>query len=198
MTDDLLQAVRDLPRVSRYLHVPAQSGCDEILKRMKRMYTVASYEEMLARIRETSRASRSRATSSSASAARPRSRSSGRSGWWSGPDSRTASSSSTAPRRGPRPTASIPDDVPEDVKKRRNNDLLAVQTAISREDNRRWFGRTVEVLVEGPSRSAIDGGREGFGQFTGRTACDRIVVFEGPERLVGRMVPAWSRRTQRA
>ncbi len=40
MTDDLLQAVRDLPKVSRYLHVPAQSGCDEVLKRMKRMYTV--------------------------------------------------------------------------------------------------------------------------------------------------------------
>ena len=53
MTDDLLQAVRDLPKVSRYLHVPAQSGCDEVLKRMKRMYTVASYEEMLARTRET-------------------------------------------------------------------------------------------------------------------------------------------------
>ena len=49
MTDDLLQAVRDLPRVSRYLHVPAQSGCDEVLKRMKRMYTAAAYEEMLAR-----------------------------------------------------------------------------------------------------------------------------------------------------
>ena len=40
MTDDLLEAVRDLPKVSRYLHVPAQSGCDLILKRMKRMYTV--------------------------------------------------------------------------------------------------------------------------------------------------------------
>ncbi len=53
MTDDLLQAVRDLPGSRRYLHVPAQSGCDEVLKRMKRMYTVASYEDMLARIRET-------------------------------------------------------------------------------------------------------------------------------------------------
>ena len=53
MTDDLLQAVRDLPKVCPYLHVPAQSGCDEVLKRMKRMYTVAFYEEMLARIRET-------------------------------------------------------------------------------------------------------------------------------------------------
>ena len=53
MTDDLLQAVRDLPKVSRYIHVPAQSGCDQVLKRMKRMYTVSYYEEMLARIRGT-------------------------------------------------------------------------------------------------------------------------------------------------
>ena len=36
MTDDLLQAVRDLPKVSPYLHVPAQSGSNEQLKRMKR------------------------------------------------------------------------------------------------------------------------------------------------------------------
>ena len=53
MTDDLLRAVRDLPKVSRYLHVPAQSGCDQVLKRMKRMYTVAFYEDMLARTRAT-------------------------------------------------------------------------------------------------------------------------------------------------
>jgi tRNA-2-methylthio-N6-dimethylallyladenosine synthase len=52
MTDDLLQAVRDLPKVCPYLHVPAQSGCNEILKRMKRMYTVEFYAEMLARCRE--------------------------------------------------------------------------------------------------------------------------------------------------
>src|SRR5262249_26244880 len=53
MTDDLLQAMRDLPKVSRYIHVPAQSGCDQVLSRMKRMYTVGQYEEMLARIRAT-------------------------------------------------------------------------------------------------------------------------------------------------
>ena len=53
MTDDLLQAVRDLPKVSRYLHVPAQSGCDDVLRRMKRLYTVALYDDMMGRIRET-------------------------------------------------------------------------------------------------------------------------------------------------
>jgi len=55
-------------------------------------------------------------------------------------------------------------------------------------------------LVEGPSKSAVRRERNGageldatatggIGQLTGRTACDRIVVFEGPERLTGRLVP---------
>ena len=52
MDNDLLDAVRDLPKVMKYLHVPAQSGCDEILKRMKRLYTVGYYREMLDRCRE--------------------------------------------------------------------------------------------------------------------------------------------------
>ena len=72
MTDDLLQAVRDLPRVSRYLHVPAQSGCDDVLKRMKRMYSAASYEEMLVRSARRSRRWPSRAISLLASVARLR------------------------------------------------------------------------------------------------------------------------------
>src|SRR5580765_6625380 len=53
MTDDLLDAVRELPKVGPYLHVPAQSGCNDVLKRMKRMYTVEFYREMLIRCRET-------------------------------------------------------------------------------------------------------------------------------------------------
>src|SRR6516165_2598611 len=52
MTDDLLDAVRELPKVCPYLHVPAQSGCNDVLKRMKRLYTVEYYRDMLARCRE--------------------------------------------------------------------------------------------------------------------------------------------------
>src|SRR4029077_9094807 len=52
ISDDLLEAVRDLPKVSKYLHVPAQHGCNDVLKRMKRLYTVEFYREMLARCRE--------------------------------------------------------------------------------------------------------------------------------------------------
>ena len=49
--DDVLEAIRDHPRVCRYLHVPAQSGSDRILKAMNRGYTVAEYTEFLDRAR---------------------------------------------------------------------------------------------------------------------------------------------------
>jgi tRNA-2-methylthio-N6-dimethylallyladenosine synthase len=189
MTDDLLEAIATLPKVSRYVHVPAQSGCDMILKRMKRLYTVSFYENMLARLRETVRGV---AVSSDFIVG------------FCGEDEesfgRTVSLVERArfknsfifkysPRQGTKAFDLFPDDVPEEIKKRRNNDLLAVQTAISREDNRAHIGRQMTVLVEGRSRSTTRReGWDGIDQLTGRTSCDRIVVFEGHERLVGQMV----------
>ena len=55
-------------------------------------------------------------------------------------------------RPGTKAAELLPDDVPEEVKRRRNNELLAVQNAISQEDNQPFIGRTVEILVEGPSK----------------------------------------------
>ncbi|MFO0953659.1 MAG: tRNA (N6-isopentenyl adenosine(37)-C2)-methylthiotransferase MiaB [Isosphaeraceae bacterium] len=186
MTDDLLQAVRDLPRVSRYLHVPAQSGCDEVLRRMKRMYTVSLYDEMLQRIRETVPG----ASVSSDFIV----------GFCGETDESFQKSVALverarfknsfifkySPRTGTKADLLFNDDVPEEVKRRRNNDLLAVQTAISLEDNRRFLGKSVEVLVEGPSKA--DESEGPLKQLVGRTACDRIVVFDGNERLAGRLV----------
>jgi tRNA-2-methylthio-N6-dimethylallyladenosine synthase len=82
------------------------------------------------------------------------------------------------------------DDVPEEVKRRRNNELLAIQNQISEEDNVPFIGRQVEVLVEGRSKSAER--RDDSGehvQLTGRTMCDRIVVFDGNQRQVGHTLP---------
>ncbi|HEX4588839.1 MAG TPA: TRAM domain-containing protein, partial [Gemmataceae bacterium] len=82
------------------------------------------------------------------------------------------------------------DDVPEEVKKRRNNDLLAIQGKVSLADHRRWVGQTVEVLVEGRSKKAFSGEplASHFPQMTGRTMTDHIVVFDAPDRLTGRTV----------
>ena len=189
MTDDLLQAVRDLPVACRYIHVPAQSGCDGVLRRMKRMYTVGFYEDMLARMRETIPGV---AVSSDFIV--------GFCGETEDSFERTVRLVERArfknsfifkysPRRGTKADELFPDDVAEEVKKRRNNDLLAVQTAISLQDNREFIGREVTVLVEGQSRSTTRReGWDGVDQLTGRTSCDRIVVFEGHERLVGRSI----------
>jgi tRNA-2-methylthio-N6-dimethylallyladenosine synthase len=190
MTDDLLEAVRDLPKVSRYLHVPAQSGCDEMLKRMKRMYSVTFYEEMLARIRET--VPEASVSSDFIVGFCGETEESFEKSVELVERSRFKNSFifKYSARAGTKADALFADDIPEEVKKRRNNDLLAVQTAISSEDNRKLLGRTFDVLVEGPSKSAAkQESSNGLGQLTGRTMCDRIVVFPGHERLIGETIP---------
>jgi tRNA-2-methylthio-N6-dimethylallyladenosine synthase len=190
MTDDLLQAVRDLPKCSHYLHVPAQSGSNDVLRRMKRGYTVEEYREMLGRIRET--IPDAAVTSDfivgfcgeteadfEATAEVVR-------------ESRFKNSFifKYSPRPGTKADELFADDVPEEVKRRRNNELLALQNEISEEDNQEFLGRQQLVLVEGPSKTSRKQASEGETlQLTGRTNCDRIVVFEGNRRLIGQFLP---------
>jgi hypothetical protein len=109
-----------------------------------------------------------------------------------------------SPRPGTKAYELYPDDVPEEVKRRRNNDLLAIQAEVSLADHRRFVGQVVEILVEGPSKWAYklrhqipdspNGGSDplpGAGeilQLTGRTDTDHIVVFDGPTELIGEFV----------
>jgi tRNA-2-methylthio-N6-dimethylallyladenosine synthase len=189
MTDDLLQAVRDLPRVSRYLHVPAQSGCDEVLKRMKRTYSVALYDDMLCRIRETIPGAS--VSSDFIVGFCGETEASFRKSVELVERGRFKNSYifKYSPRTGTKADTLFPDDVPEAEKKRRNSELLTIQTRISAEDNREFIGRTVEVLVEGPSKMSGPARDGGPIQLTGHTWCDRIVVFEGSERLIGEFLP---------
>lgn len=190
MTDDLLDAVRELPKVCQYLHVPAQSGCDEVLKRMKRQYTVGFYRDMLARCREKVPGV---AISSDFIV--------GFCGETEESFQRTCDLVREArfknsfifkysTRPGTKGHELFADDVPEETKKRRNNDLLAIQNAASLADHRAQIGKTFEVLVEGPSKNALKHGERGTGpvQLTGRTMSDHIVVFDGNERLTGHAV----------
>ena len=73
-----------------------------------------------------------------------------------------------SPRPGTKAAELYADDVPEEVKRRRNNELLAVQNAISEEDNRPLVGRTVEILVEGPSKTSRKRAEAGRGHAIGR------------------------------
>lgn len=190
MTPELLRVVRDLPKCCKYLHVPAQSGSDEVLRRMKRGYTVADYDAMMDRIRQIMPQA---AVSSDFIV-----------GFCGETDQEFAQTMQLAERcrfknsfifkysvrPGTKAAELLPDDVPETVKQVRNNELLALQNAISQEDNLRFLGESVAVLIEGPSKRAQRQGQTGeVVQLTGRTMCDRIVVFDGPLRLVGQTLP---------
>ena len=252
MTAELLQAVRDLPKVSPYLHIPAQSGSNAVLQRMKRGYTVESYREMLGRIREM--IPQAAVTSDFIVGFCGETEDEFQQTVELVRDGRFKNSFifKYSARPGTKAAELYADDVPEAAKRRRNNELLAVQNAISLEDNQPYLGRTVEILVEGPSKVAkklfqnsplplgegqgvraeiandsatgphpnpLPAGEgtvmrphpdplpkgEGTGarphasplpkgegtdvQLVGRTTCDRIVVFDGPPELTGRILP---------
>ncbi len=190
MTQVLLEAVRDLPKCSPYLHVPLQSGSNAMLKRMKRGYTVEEYREMMLRIAEIVPDA---AVSSDFIV-----------GFCGETDldfEQTVAAVKEfrfknsfifkySERPGTKAKGNLSDGVPYDVKQYRNNHLLAIQNAISEEDNRAFIGRTTEVLVEGPSKASIKQAAEGpILQLVGRTHCDRIVVFDGNTRQIGNILP---------
>ncbi|PIE22032.1 MAG: tRNA (N6-isopentenyl adenosine(37)-C2)-methylthiotransferase MiaB [Planctomycetota bacterium] len=180
LTPELMDAMAELPRVSRYFHLPAQSGSDRMLLRMQRKYDVQRYlkrvEELRARVPEIEFAS----------------------DWIVGFPGETEEdhqasielmervrfSQSFVFKYSPRPLTVaddyFEDDVPEEVKARRNQELLAVQERISLEKNQALIGQQLEVMVEGPSKSRAD-------RFTGRTMRNRLVHFDcSDHHLIGR------------
>ncbi|QDV84014.1 tRNA (N6-isopentenyl adenosine(37)-C2)-methylthiotransferase MiaB [Planctomycetes bacterium TBK1r] len=189
MTERLLVAVRDLPKVSPYLHVPAQSGSDDVLKRMKRGYTIADYMEMFERIE---RILPEAAVSSDFIV-----------GFCGETDEDFEKSVALVERcrfknsfifqysvrPGTKAAERLEDDVPREVKAERNHRLLEVQNRIAKEENAKMIGREVQVLVEGPSKKAADADADSpVVQMTGRTPCDRIVVFDGNRRQAGQLL----------
>jgi tRNA-2-methylthio-N6-dimethylallyladenosine synthase len=227
MSDDLLQAMRDLPKVSPYLHIPAQSGSNAVLGRMKRGYSVESYREMLQRILTV--LPQAAITSDFIVGFCGETEEEFQQTVDLVRDARFKNSFifKYSARPGTKAAEVYTDDVPEAVKRRRNNELLVVQNAICLENSQPLLGRTMEILVEGPSKvakhrervgtpvaadsAAVDGPHpsplpkgegtvcphpnplpKGEGmvvQLVGRTTCDRIVVFDGPPELTGRIMP---------
>ena len=190
MTTDLLETIRDYPKISKYIHVPLQSGSNDVLKRMKRGYTVEDYRDMMARIHDTIPGA---AISSDFIV--------GFCGETEEEFQETVKFTKEcrfknsfifkySERPGTKGAEVFPDDIPDEIKKRRNNELLAVQNQISEEDNQQFLGQQVEVLVEGPSKWAKQNGDPDAQvlQLTGRTNCDRIVVFDGNQRLAGQLM----------
>ena len=156
--DDVLEVMRDHERICRYLHVPAQTGSDRLLKSMNRGYTVGEYIEFI---------DRARAILDQPELGRPLTMSGDFIVGFPGETDEDFDASVALIRRARYKNAFIfkyslrpgtvafdklPDNVPEDVKRRRNNELLAIQNTISDEISKEQIGRELDVFVEGPSR----------------------------------------------
>ena len=171
MTDDILHAVADEPNLCKHIHFPAQSGSSKILKLMNRKYTREQYLERVEAIRriipgcglstdlfvgyhdET-------------------------------PEDHALTLSLVkecmfdsafmfkySERPGTFAAKHLPDNVPEEVKIERLNELIRLQTEISAQQNRKDIGKTFEVLVEGFSKRSRE-------QLMGRTEQNKAVVFD--------------------
>ncbi|MCH7813854.1 MAG: tRNA (N6-isopentenyl adenosine(37)-C2)-methylthiotransferase MiaB [Planctomycetes bacterium] len=198
-TPDIFEAMRDLPALCEYLHLPVQSGSNAVLRRMRRQYDVARFNELLDRGQEIVPG----ITYASDFIV----------GFCGETEAEFAETVSLVERSAfknifvfkysQRPDTVAQkrsvDDVPQADKKRRNNELLAVQERISLTHNQTLIDRTVEVLVEGYSKAAIKaqeaeqtrGGEVGWrrsDQLVGRTRGDQIVVFTGQPEQIGCLV----------
>jgi len=165
--DALIGALAEVPSLSGYLHLPAQSGSDRVLNRMKRRYTSSEYRQIVSRIR--SRCPEIAVSSDFIVGFPGETEEDFQDTLELVRDMRFANLYGF--RYSPRPgTASArwgrDSEVPEEVAAERLARLLELQTEVQRSVNATLVGRTFEVLIEGESRR---------GQPTGRTSCNRIV-----------------------
>jgi tRNA-2-methylthio-N6-dimethylallyladenosine synthase len=176
--DGLFAALRECPTICPWLHVPAQSGSDRILKRMKRGYTRSEYLELVARGRERVPGL---AFTSDFIVGFPGET---EEDFQATVDlmERVRFQGSFVFKYSPRPdtpAVRLADDVPGRIKRERNQVLLRLQERHSAEAAARWVGREVEVLFEGPSKTNPR-------RQAGRTRWNQIAVVEESRDLAGR------------
>ena len=181
MSDATLRVIAEVPNVCRHIHLPIQSGSDKVLKLMNRKYTVEWYLSRVKAIRELvpdcglstdifvgyhgeTEADHEESLRIMREV---------------GYDSAFMFKYSERP--GTYASKHLPDDVPEDVKIRRLNELIMVQNENSARANQAEVGNVREVLVEGPSKRSRE-------QLCGRTEQNKMVVFDKGNHHIGEYV----------
>jgi tRNA-2-methylthio-N6-dimethylallyladenosine synthase len=204
LSDRLIEAMAECPSLCESLHLPVQSGDDDVLRRMGRQYTTEHYLERLEKIRA---AVPDMTVSTDVIV--------GFCGETEAQFERTLRFLETVrydqvfaaaySERPGTPATHLADDVPAVDKRRRLNALLALQEPIGLERNRAWLGRDVEVLVDTVARershdhdepdpagqgSAVRGVQPGPGEvaLSGRTRGNKLVHLAGDAEWVGRLV----------
>jgi tRNA-2-methylthio-N6-dimethylallyladenosine synthase len=179
-TDEALDVMASSERICKYLHIPAQSGSDAVLRRMNRGYTREQYMDLIRRAR----------------ARMPDISIVGDMivGFPGETDEDFEASLSLirevryqnifvfkySPRPGTVADKRETDDIPMEIKKARNNRMLEVQREVSLAEHERVIGSQVRVLVEGHAKTGS--------KLSARTEGDQIVLLDGPESLIGQLV----------
>ncbi len=181
MSDKTLEVIAKYPNLCRFIHLPVQSGSDKILKSMNRKYTRAWYLERIAAIRrilpdatigtdvfcgfhDETEEDHQETLSLMREV---------------GFD--TAFMFKYSERPGTFASRFLPDNISEETKVRRLNEIIALQNQLSLESNKRDVGKVVEVLVEGFSKRSRE-------QLYGRTSQYKTVVFPRGNHRIGELV----------
>jgi len=181
MSDETLEVIAQVPNVCKHIHLPVQSGSSRILNLMNRKYTREWYLERVAAIKRIipdcglstdifsgfhSETDEDHQESLSLMRA-------------CGYDSAFMFKYSERP--GTYASKHLEDNVPEEVKVARLNEIIELQNKLSAESNKRCIGKTYEVLVEGVSKRSRE-------QLFGRTEQNRVVVFDKGGHKIGDFV----------
>ncbi len=178
----LIEAMRDLPSVCEWLHLPLQAGDDEVLARMGRGYTASRYREIVAEAREQIPGL---ALSTDVMVGFPGETEAQFENTYRLMEEIRFDQAFTfkfSPRSGTA-AASMGDAVPEPVKQARLQRLAEMVARVARERNREQLGQEFEVLVEEERPKSP-------GQVRGRTRGNRLFILPGSPELIGRMVRA--------
>jgi tRNA-2-methylthio-N6-dimethylallyladenosine synthase len=179
-TPRLVQAYARIPRLVSHLHLPVQHGSDRILAAMKRGYTTLQYKSTIRALRKV-RPDISLSSDFIVGFPGETEEDFGRMMALVEEVGFDASFSFVFSPRPGTPAAGLADDTPQAVKLERLRRLQALLEANVQRISASRVGTVQRILVEGPSRKDP-------AELMGRTACNRIVNFKGPPRLVGQMI----------
>ena len=181
MSDETLQVIADVPNVCKHIHLPVQSGSSRILKLMNRKYTREWYLDRVAAIRRIIpdcglstdifsgyHSETEEDHQESLSLMRE-----------CGYDSAFMFKYSERP--GTYASKHLPDDISEEIKIRRLNEIIELQNQLSAESNAKDVGKVFEVMVEGVSKRSKE-------QLFGRTQQNKVVVFNRGNHRIGDFV----------
>ena len=185
--DDLVEAYARLPKLVESAHIPLQSGSDRILKIMHRGYT---RERFLGIIKKLRAAKPNIGITTDIIVGFPGE---------TGEDFEQTLSLCREiefdnafifkySERRDTPAAAMPDQVPQEIREERNHRLLETINTIGKRKYDSYIGQQVQILVEGPSK-------KNAARFTGRTRCNKIVLFDGSERHRGEVMDVKVTRT---